>query len=286
LEQCTASLCVLGVDADVDNFLKATRSNVQDLEAACIELAAKAVRHKFEDTFINGDTDSDPNAFNGLYRTLKGTAWQASTAYSVGSVVVPTAGNENGFRYECTTAGTSGTSQPTWPTTEGATVNDNTVVWTCRYGGHLGSGVNGATLTLDRLDRLIDLVRGGKPDLLLMSRRSRRKISALARASGTNLLIGEGRLGEMVEYYNGIPVAVSDFIRDNYVQGTSTDCSVIFAFQMGEGGVAGLTTPEMVQIERLGSLETMDATRTRIKWYVSMALFSYVKAAVLTGVRD
>src|SRR4030042_6284040 len=52
-EQCSASLSVLGVDADVDNFLKATRSNVQDLEAACIELAAKAARHKFEDTFLH-----------------------------------------------------------------------------------------------------------------------------------------------------------------------------------------------------------------------------------------
>ncbi|MDH4292038.1 MAG: phage major capsid protein, partial [Dehalococcoidia bacterium] len=76
-EQCTASLCVLGVDADVDNFLKSTRSNVQDLEAACIELAAKAVRNEFENVFLNGDVLSDANQFNGLYKTLKGTAWAA-----------------------------------------------------------------------------------------------------------------------------------------------------------------------------------------------------------------
>jgi hypothetical protein len=42
----------------------------------------------------------------------------------------------------------------------------------------------------------------------------------------------------------------------------------------------------MLQVERLGSLETKDATRTRVKWYVSLALFSTVKAAMLTGVRD
>ncbi|MGQ9676545.1 MAG: major capsid protein [Chloroflexota bacterium] len=285
-EQCTASLTVLGVDADVDNFLKATRSNVQDLEAACIELAAKAVRHKFEDTFINGDVSSDPNSFNGLYKTLKGTAWTATTAYALGDVVVPTAGTENGFRYECTTAGTSGASQPTWKTNEGETVTDGSVVWTCRLGNHLGSGANGASLTLTSVDRLIDLVRGGKPDLLLMSRRSRRKIASLARAAGTNLLIGEGKLGEVVEYYNGIPVAISDWVKDSYTIGSATDCSVIFAFQMGEGAVCGLTSPEMLTVERLGSLETKDASRTRIKWYVSMANFSIVKAAMLTGVRD
>ena len=283
-EQCSASLCVLGVDADVDNFLKSTRSNVQDLEAACIELAAKSVRQEFENVFLNGSGSSDQPT--GLYLILKGTAWQASHAYVLGDVVVPTAGLENGFRYECTTAGTSGGSAPTWSTVEGGTTTDNTVTWTTRFGGHQGSGANGATLALDKIDTLIDLVRGGKPDILLMSRRTRRKIVALCRASGQNLLIGEGKAGEMVEYYNGIPVAISDWVKDNYTVGSSTDCSAIFAFQMGEGAVAGLTSPEMLQIERLGSLETKDAARTRIKWYVSMADFSYVKAAMLTGVRN
>ena len=287
-EQCSASLCVLGGDADVDNFLKATRSNIQDLEAAVIEQKAKALRHEFENAFLNADGSS--NQPTGLYHLMKGTAWTADTEMAVGDIVVPTAGLENGFRYECTAVAgdkkTHATTEPTWPTTEGATVVDDQVTWTCRYGSHLGSGANGASLTLATLDKLIDLVRGGKPDLLLMSRRSRRKIQNLARAAGTNLLIGEGKLGEMVEYYNGIPVAISDWVKDNYVVGTSSDCSAIFAFQMGEGAVCGLSSPEMIQVERLGSLETKDASRTRVKWYVSLALFSVVKSAMLTGVRD
>jgi hypothetical protein len=285
-EQCSSTLCILGGDADVDNFLKATRSNIQDLETAVIEQKAKALRHEFENCFLNGDIGVNAKQFNGLYKTLKGTAWEASTAYSLGDVVVPTAGLENGFRYECTTAGTSDSSEPTWPTAESETVVDNTATWACRFGNHLGSGANGATLSLTSMDKLIDLVRGGKPDLLLMSRRSRRKIQNLARAQGTNLLIGEGKLGEFVELYNGIPVAISDWVKDSYTVGTSSDCSAIFAFQMGEGAVCGLTSPEMIQVERLGSLETKDASRTRIKWYVSMANFSIVKAAMLTGVRD
>jgi hypothetical protein len=285
-EQVSAALTVLGVDADVDNFLKATRSNVQDLEAACVELAAKAVRHKFEDTFLNGEVTGDANSFDGLWKTMKGTAWTASVAKVLGDKVVPTAGLENGLIYECTTAGTTGASAPTWNTVEGGTTTDNTVTWTTRLGNHKGSGANGATLALSSIDQLIDLVRGGKPDLLLMSRRSRRKIITLARAAGTNMLIGEGKLGEVVEYFNGIPVAISDWAKDNYTVGTSSDCSAIFAFQVGEGAVCGLTSPEMLQIERLGSLETKDAARTRIKWYVSMADFSIVKCAMLTGVKD
>jgi hypothetical protein len=283
-EQVSASLAILGGDADVDNFLKSTRSNIQDLEAAVIEQKAKAVQHEFENAFLNGTGAS--NQPSGLYIILKGTAWTASTAYALGDIVVPTAGLENGFRYECTVAGTShATTEPTWPIVEGATVVDNTATWTCRYGGHLGTGANGATLSLDNLDKLIDLVRGGKPQMLLMSRRSRRKLQSLIRATGNILETRPGMFMEQIQLYNGISVAVSDWVKDNYTVGTSADCSAIFAFQMGEGGVCGLSSPEMLQVERLGSLETKDATRTRVKWYVSLALFSTVKAAMLTGVR-
>ncbi|MCH7996569.1 MAG: phage major capsid protein, partial [Chloroflexi bacterium] len=59
-----------------------------------------------------------------------------------------------------------------------------------------------------------------------------------------------------------------------------------YALQFGEGGMAGLTGPGGLQVERIGSLETKDATRTRVKWYVSLALFSTLKLAKLTGVRD
>jgi len=38
---------------------------------------------------------------------------------------------KNGRKYICTIAGTSGASEPTWPTTIGNTVVDGTVTWTC-----------------------------------------------------------------------------------------------------------------------------------------------------------
>ena len=285
-EQVTASLCVLGGDADVDNFLKATRSNVQDLEAAVIEQKAKALRHEFENTFINGDSAVDANQPDGLHKILTGIVWAATTAYALGDTVNPTSGKENGFKYVCTTAGTSGASEPTWPTTEGATVVDGTVTWTCYDGHHIGSGADGGSLSFTNLDKLIDLVKGGKPDMLLMSRRSRRKIQNLIRLSGAVLETRPGRFLEQVQLYNGIPIAINDWVKDSYTVGGSSDCSAIFAFQMGEGAVCGLSSPEMLQVERLGSLETKDASRTRVKWYTSLALFGLPKAAMLTGVRD
>lgn len=53
----------------------------------------------------------------------------SSTAYGLGQRVVPYDAL-NGYVYEVTTAGTSHSSPPTWPTTIGATVTDGTVTWT------------------------------------------------------------------------------------------------------------------------------------------------------------
>jgi len=56
------------------------------------------------------------------------TAWQATTLYSIDDLSVPSVAN--GYFFIVTTAGTSAASEPTWPTTVGATVTDGTVVWT------------------------------------------------------------------------------------------------------------------------------------------------------------
>lgn len=60
------------------------------------------------------------------------TAWAASTAYIVGDIrrqlAAPAVGSERAFR--CTTAGTSGTAEPTWTLTKASTTADATVVWT------------------------------------------------------------------------------------------------------------------------------------------------------------
>jgi len=235
-EQKTANLKIVGGDADVDNFLKATRSNIQDLEAAVVELKAKAVRDKFEDTFIYGDATANPKQFDGLRKLIDTT-----------------------------------------------TASDQVIAM----------GDTGATLTLNKLDELIDAVKGGKPALLLMSRRSRRKINALARAAGGMMETDRDKWGNFIQFWDGIPIGVSDWILDTHVLSggvetatTGGNCSTIYAFQTAEGALCGLTSPGQLQAEPVGSLETKDATRIRIKWYVSLALFSSIKAAALIGVQD
>jgi hypothetical protein len=72
-EQKTASLKIMGGDADVDNFLKATRSNIQDLETAVVELKAKALKDKFEENFIYGDASGGSKEFDGLRKLIDTT---------------------------------------------------------------------------------------------------------------------------------------------------------------------------------------------------------------------
>ena len=50
--------------------------------------------------------------------------------------------------------------------------------------------------------------------------------------------------------------------------------------------MCGITGPGGMNVERIGQLETKDATRTRIKWYTSICLFSTVSVAALIGVQD
>jgi hypothetical protein len=234
--QVTATLKIMGGDADVDNYIRGTRSNIQDIEAAVIALKAKALAHKFDNMFLYGDTDVDAKQFNGIRDIIDLT--------TPGSQVIT-------------------------------------------------MGASGATLTLAKIDELIDKVKGGTPNLLLMSKRSRRKINALARAAGTNLTVRQGMLGQFVQEYNGIPIGVTDWQLDTHAVGSSKESattggsnSVIYGLRFGEGALCGITGPGGVNVERIGQLETKDATRTRIKWYTSICLFSTVSVAALIGVQD
>jgi hypothetical protein len=82
------------------------------------------------------DAGSGPGKIKFHTRSL-GT-WAATRAYVVGDSVY--AGGKN---YDCTTAGTSGGSAPTWPAS--GTVTDGTVVWT--EGGDAGADTLLGTLT-------------------------------------------------------------------------------------------------------------------------------------------
>jgi hypothetical protein len=81
ITQKTETLAILGGDADVDRFVIQTRpGELANIRAEVTRSKAKAVRMTFLDTFVNGDTDSDANAFNGLKKRVTGTSQEISAA--------------------------------------------------------------------------------------------------------------------------------------------------------------------------------------------------------------
>lgn len=79
-------------------------------------------------------------------------SWTASTAYASGSKRRPTQVNRNGYLYNATTGGTSGSSEPVWPQSIGATVSDGSVTWTCHAledTWYPIKSINGTTVTID-----------------------------------------------------------------------------------------------------------------------------------------
>ena len=229
--QVATSLKILGGDADVDQYLATTRGNIQDIEAAVLELKAKAVAHEFEDEFLYGDTAIDAKGFDGLHKLCP-------------------AGQQI----------------------------------------HQGAGTTPAALSLKKLDEAIDLVKPGKPEFLLMTRRTRRGISAFARALSSPVQFDAGDFGRRVMFYDGIPVFESDCMVDTeaiasgiFSAKTGGASSTVFAVKVGEGRLAGLTNGG-IQVENVGALETKDARRWRCKWYVSLALFSTLSISRIDGI--
>ncbi|MEX2237718.1 MAG: major capsid protein [Dehalococcoidia bacterium] len=214
--QVTTALKILGSDADVDQYLQRTRSNVNDLEAEVLALRSKAVRHKFDKTFVVGDTDTGPKEFDGLRELIT---------------------------------------------------------------------VDGPALTLERMDELMDVIKTGRPDLILMSKRERRSLAKLARTSGYRLETDRDEFGRPFELYAGVRVAIHDDIAINETVGTNSDCGTIYVLTFGPNGITGLTGPGGLEVEDVGALETKDARRWRIKWYVTVALYNTLSVGALTGVR-
>lgn len=73
----------------------------------------------------------DPNSKKDYYISYRPVTRQSSTAYIKGvDVVMPLV--NNGCMYECISGGISGSTPPTFDTTEGRYTDDGTVKWKCK----------------------------------------------------------------------------------------------------------------------------------------------------------
>lgn len=239
--QSTATLKILGGDVDIDHFLMATRSNINDLKAEMIGAKVKAVKHEYMDTFYYGHTTLDAKGFNGLHELIE-----------------------------------SGTY--------------NTV----------GVGTDGApgVLSFLQLEQVIDMMKVNKPQLMIMSKMMRRYTNVYLR--GADGISYDDFANKRIQTILGIPVVVSDYVRDTenilnqYIASnansygydndvvTTDDGTTIFILSFDAKAVQGLQNSP-INIEDLGTLETKDADRFRIKWYASLMFQNILTSVKLTG---
>ena len=235
----------------------------QDPEAIDAALAAQAMAHEFEKTLIIGQTSVDSTT-----KQFKGllriiAEFQSSTTTDLQGATAGADGNNSQVLAAASTTG---------------------------------------ALTMALLDELIDKIKPGKPDLLLMSRLSRRRVNALARASGGGLTLDDAKLfGIKMMHYDEIPIYVSDWLLDNYPDNSSSvttissydfdaarstalslDNSMIFAMQMGERKVQGLHAGQM-EHEREEFVEDYNAIANRYIWYCGLMCASKYSLAILTS---
>ena len=153
---------------------------------------------------------------------------------------------------------------------------------------------NGAALSFEDLDALIDLVtdKDGQVDYLMMHSRTRRKYLALLRSLGGTSPgdVYTMASGRQVPAYRGIPIFRNDWIPITQTQGSASNATSVFAGTFDDGsrshGIAGLTAEKAagINIKEVGEKEDADESITRVVWYCGLALFSEKGLAVLKGV--
>lgn len=153
---------------------------------------------------------------------------------------------------------------------------------------HAGAGAASGAGSLTVLDSLIDLVRPA-PTALVMSRRSRRSIQTLMRSQGHDLALNQlAQFNKFVMFYNEVPILINDFlgIVETVAAGifgvkTGGDASTIFALRLDEAGLLAFSADDpaaqdqlenIIQLESVGTLETKDANRWRLKSYLALGL--------------
>jgi hypothetical protein len=242
--QITVALKILIGDADIDKFLAVTRSKDQDLVAELLAVKARNFADTWGGKSVYGSIDSDANEFDGMHQIIEDDV----TAQQVhaGATTVP--------------------------------------------------GVGSFTL----LDQLGDLVRP-RATAFLASRRSIRGVRKLARSQGWDLALSSVQgINRPVLFYGDVPLLPCDFINDTetiaggaYALPTTGAASSIFAVRLDETGLLGLSADDpaarddlerIIQMEIVGTVETKDANRYRLKAYTALALKDSQALARLDGI--
>jgi|TARA_Y100000034_G_scaffold63821_1_gene77128 hypothetical protein len=241
----TAFTKILGGDADVDNFLIATRSGKNDLMQEQITAKIKAVRRAFNDMALYGDVDIDTKGFDGLHKLLQsGTLNTVAVGTSTGTpVTLSLAKAEEAV--DLIKNGKPSVCLMTKAERRGINKYLNGV------GGITKMDIQGATV-----QTLFDVP-------IIVS-------DHLSDDESSDRDYGTNNFGH--DYTDGIAL------------GNDDNATSIFFLQFEDFAFAGVQSGGGLSTQKFDKLETKDASRVRIRWYPSVMLQSLISCSKVTGV--
>ena len=155
------------------------------------------------------------------------------------------------------------------------------------------TAASGAALSLINLDKLIDYVE--EPTHLVMNKAMRRRLSAAARTTtvGGYITYDLDNFGRRVTKYNELPILIADkdntntdiMAFDEAAASGSSVCTSIYCASFAENGVQGIQASEM-DVRDLGELDSKPCYRTRVEWYIAMAIYRPRALARLRYIQD
>ena len=157
-----------------------------------------------------------------------------------------------------------------------------------------GATSGGDVLALTKLDELLDAVEDATH--LLMNKTMRRRLTQAARDTtvGGFITYDKDAFGRRVTMYNDLPILIADkdnenndimpFTEANPGGGTAASTS-IYCLSLNDTGVVGLQNGDM-DVRDLGELDTKPCYRTRVEWYITMAIYRERAMARLRGIKD
>lgn len=156
-----------------------------------------------------------------------------------------------------------------------------------------GTGSAGAAASLAKIDTLIDSVKPGRPDALAMNKTFRRRLKQFYRSTNTySFEMSVGEDGKPIETYGGIRIALDDFITQTetiasgtYSGKTGGATTTVFGLKFGDTHVCGLQNGT-IEKTSLGLLESKNAERWRLSWFVGLMLGGTLSMAALDGITD
>lgn len=163
------------------------------------------------------------------------------------------------------------------------------------FGAVTGAGTSGGdALSMAQLDAALDAC--DNPTHIIMSKAMARRINVASKSTSISGTIGfeKDDFGRRIMTYNDLPIlrlygadgadTILPFSEANPGGGSAASTS-IYVVSLGEGKLKGIQNGTM-DVRDLGELQTAPVYRTRVEWYMGMALEHGRAAARIQGIKD